>query len=134
MVRILQAFSKYLQIFFRYLLVPVLVSIYFIRLSYPEEGMYRIIYILSISALVGYWTNYFAIKMLFRPKEKTILGFQGVVPANIKTFSQIYGSMPCGQMFDLALASIAQRNGLISNSFCSVKLDAKGNLGVIHHS
>ena len=59
---------------------------------------------------------------------------KGVVPANIKTFSQIYGSMPCGQMFDLALASIAQRHGLIPNSFCSIKLDAKGNLGVIHHS
>ncbi len=59
---------------------------------------------------------------------------KGVVPANIKTFSQIYGSMPCGQMFDLALASIAQRHGLIPNSYCSIKLDAKGNLGVIHHS
>jgi 3-oxoacyl-[acyl-carrier-protein] synthase II len=59
---------------------------------------------------------------------------KGVVPANIKTFSQIYGSMPCGQMFDLALASIAQKHGLISNSFCSVKLDAKGNLGIVHHS
>ena len=82
MVRILQAFSSYLQILFRYLLIPVLVAVYFLRLSHPEEGMYKIIYILSISALVGYWTNYFAIKMLFRPKEKTILGFQGVVPAN----------------------------------------------------
>jgi len=82
MVKILQAFSGDLKIFFRYLLIPVLVAIYFLRLSYPGEGMYAIIYILSISALVGYWTNYFAIKMLFRPKQKTLLGFQGVVPAN----------------------------------------------------
>ena len=59
---------------------------------------------------------------------------KAVDPANIKTFSQIYGSMPCGQMFDLALASIAQRHGLIPNSFCSIKLDAKGNLGIVHHS
>ena len=54
--------------------------------------------------------------------------------SNIKTFSQIYGSMPCGQIFDLALASVAARYGLIPNSYCSIKLDAKGNLGVIHHS
>ena len=84
MVRILQAFSKYLQVFFRYLLVPVLLSVYFLRLSYPEDGMYEIVYILSISALVGYWTNFFAINMLFRPKEKTLLGFQGVVPHLIR--------------------------------------------------
>ena len=70
MVRMLQAFSKYMQIFFRYLLIPVLVSVYVLRLSYPEDGIYKIIYILIISALVGYWTNYFAIKMLFRPKVK----------------------------------------------------------------
>jgi len=53
---------------------------------------------------------------------------------NIKTFSQIYGSMPCGQTFDLAIASVAARYGLIPNSYRSIKLDAKGNLGVIHHS
>jgi 3-oxoacyl-[acyl-carrier-protein] synthase II len=53
---------------------------------------------------------------------------------DIKTFSQIYGSMPCGQMFDLAIASVAARYGLIPNSYCSIKLDAKGNLGVIRHS
>jgi uncharacterized membrane protein YheB (UPF0754 family) len=82
MVKILQAFSGYLKIFFRYLLIPVLAAVYFLKLRHPREGMYEIIYILSISALVGYWTNYFAIKMLFKPKEKTLLGFQGVVPAN----------------------------------------------------
>ncbi|MDX1762338.1 MAG: DUF445 family protein [Christiangramia sp.] len=82
MVKILQAFSGYLKIFFRYLLIPVLAAVYFLKLSHPGEEMYEIIYILSISALVGYWTNYFAIKMLFKPKEKTLLGFQGVVPAN----------------------------------------------------
>ena len=82
MVRMLQAFSNYLKIFFRYILIPVLLAVYFLGLSYPEKEVFNIIYILSISSLVGYWTNYFAIKMLFRPQEKTLLGFQGVVPAN----------------------------------------------------
>ena len=58
----------------------------------------------------------------------------GTDSANIKTFSQIYGSMPSGQMFDLALASVAARYDLIPKSYCSIKLDAESNLGVIHHS
>ncbi|MHC4213216.1 MAG: beta-ketoacyl synthase N-terminal-like domain-containing protein [Planctomycetota bacterium] len=58
----------------------------------------------------------------------------GVDRAKIKTFSQIYGSMPSGQVFDVALGCVAARNGLIPNSYCSVKLSAKGNLGIVHHS
>ena len=58
----------------------------------------------------------------------------GVDRAKIKTFSQIYGSMPSGQVFDVALACVAARNGLIPNSYCSVKLSAKGNLGIVDHS
>ncbi|MCK5515036.1 MAG: DUF445 family protein, partial [Deltaproteobacteria bacterium] len=91
MIRFLEVFSNYLKIFFRYLLVPLLVSVYFLRLSYPEKEMFKIIYILSISSLVGYWTNYLAIKMLFRPKEKTLLGFQGVVPANKNRIAEDLG-------------------------------------------
>ena len=82
MIRILEVFSNYLKIFFRYILIPLLVSVYFLRLNYPEKEMFKIIYILSISSLVGYWTNYLAIKMLFKPKEKTFFGLQGVIPAN----------------------------------------------------
>jgi 3-oxoacyl-[acyl-carrier-protein] synthase II len=57
----------------------------------------------------------------------------GVDREKIKTFSQIYGSMPCGQVFDVALACVAARKGLIPNSYCSVKLSAKGNLGIVSH-
>ena len=91
MIKFLELFSNYLKIFFRYILIPLLVSVYFLRLSYPEKEMFKIIYILSISSLVGYWTNYLAIKMLFRPKEKTLLGFQGVVPANKNRIAEDLG-------------------------------------------
>ena len=91
MIKFLEVFSNYLKIFFRYILIPLLVSVYFLRLSYPEKEMFKIIYILSISSLVGYWTNYLAIKMLFRPKEKTLLGFQGVVPANKNRIAEDLG-------------------------------------------
>lgn len=55
-------------------------------------------------------------------------------PANIKTYSDIYGSLPSGQMFDLALASIAAKNNIIPNEFTSIKIDAKENLSLIKHS
>lgn len=54
-----------------------------------------------------------------------------VDPTCIKMFSQIYGSMPCGQIFDLILGFIAARDGLVPNSFNSIKLDVEGNLGVV---
>ena len=91
MIRILEVFSNYLKIFFRYILIPLLVYVYFLWSRYPEKEMFENIYILGISSLVGYWTNYFAIKMLFRPKEKTLLGFQGVVPANKNRIAEDLG-------------------------------------------
>ena len=59
---------------------------------------------------------------------------RSVDPGRIKSFSMIYGSMPCGQIFDLALASLAARHKLTPSSCCSIKLDANNNIGVIHHS
>ena len=59
--------------------------------------------------------------------------FRSADPGHVKSFSTIYGSMPCGQMFDLALASLAARHGLLPGSYCSIKLDDKNNIGVIHH-
>jgi len=54
-------------------------------------------------------------------------------PARINTFSQIYGSLPSGQLFDLALAAIAARNDIIPPKFTSVKTDRNKNLGLITH-
>lgn len=60
--------------------------------------------------------------------------FRSVDPGRINSFSKIYGSMPCGQTFDLALASLAARHKLAPSSCCSIKLDANNNIGVIHHN
>ena len=60
--------------------------------------------------------------------------FRSVDPGRINSFSMIYGSMPCGQIFDLALASLAARHKLAPSSCCSIKLDANNNIGVIHHN
>jgi len=60
--------------------------------------------------------------------------FRPVDPDRIKSFSMIYGSMPCGQIFDLALASLAARHKLTHSPFCSIKLDTNNNIGIIHHN
>ena len=60
--------------------------------------------------------------------------FRSVDPDRIKSFSTIYGSMPCGQIFDLALASLAAQHGLGPSAYVSIKLDDNNNVGVIHHS
>lgn len=60
--------------------------------------------------------------------------FRSVDSDRIKSFSMIYGSMPCGQMFDLALASLAARHGFGPSDYCSIKLDDNNNVGVIRHS
>ncbi len=52
----------------------------------------------------------------------------------IKTFSTITGSMPSGQMFDVALASLASRNRLLPDRFCSIKANQNQDLGVIYVS
>ncbi|MBP6455620.1 MAG: DUF445 family protein [Chitinophagaceae bacterium] len=55
------------------------------------------IYILPIiSAFIGWFTNYIAIKMLFHPKiEKNILGlkFQGIFPKRQKQFAEKLGTL-----------------------------------------
>ena len=60
--------------------------------------------------------------------------FRSVDLDRVKSFSKIYGSMPCGQIFDLALASLAAQHKLAPSSCCSIKLDANKNIGVIHRS
>ncbi|TQV72253.1 DUF445 family protein [Aliikangiella marina] len=40
------------------------------------------IYILALTANIGYFTNFIAIKMLFKPYYRTALGRQGLIPKN----------------------------------------------------
>ena len=98
-------------------------------------------YINSIS-----WENASGFKL---PKDNTIIvganghrvcghGYNKILHGadgrTIKTFSTITGSIPSGQMFDIALASLAARNGLLPDRFCSIKLNRDQDLGVIYGS
>lgn len=39
-------------------------------------------FVITVAGLVGYFTNFLAIKMLFQPKQGQVLGWQGLVPKN----------------------------------------------------
>lgn len=43
---------------------------------------FRAAFVITVAGLVGYFTNFLAIKMLFRPKHGSVLGWQGLVPKN----------------------------------------------------
>ena len=56
-------------------------------------------------------------------------------PENTVTaYTDVYGSMPCGQAFDVALACIDPEKWRPGSSVCSIKLDCAGNAGLIHVS
>jgi 3-oxoacyl-[acyl-carrier-protein] synthase II len=50
----------------------------------------------------------------------------------VRSFCPVYGSLPAGQMFDLALGAMASKAGLMPGPFCSVKMSASGELGIVH--
>jgi 3-oxoacyl-[acyl-carrier-protein] synthase II len=47
------------------------------------------------------------------------------------TYTPLYGSLPGGQAFDIAIAAIAAEYGLGHDRVCSIKCDAEGNCSVI---
>lgn len=47
-----------------------------------EQLVFRAGFVITVAGLVGYFTNFLAIKMLFQPKHGRVLGWQGLVPKN----------------------------------------------------
>ncbi len=58
---------------------------------FPTIDLLDWLFKISLSGTVGIWTNYFAIKMLFRPKRRTVFGIQGLIPANRKQLAEAIG-------------------------------------------
>lgn len=67
-----------------------------------ELSWINFILIPAISGLIGWFTNWIAVKMLFRPKDKTKILFfniQGVFPKNQATVAQRIGNMVSSELF-----------------------------------
>ncbi len=48
-------------------------------------------FIICMAGIVGYYTNFLAIKMLFQPKQGKVLGWEGLVPKNKTNIAQSLG-------------------------------------------
>ena len=48
---------------------------------FSQYALFNALYIISVSGLIGYGTNYIAIRMLFRPVNKRPIWGQGLIPA-----------------------------------------------------
>lgn len=53
---------------------------------------YQRVYVLSVTGMIGYVTNWLAIKMLFRPRQPRPIWGQGLVPANKLRIAEQFAS------------------------------------------
>ncbi|MDX1495975.1 MAG: DUF445 family protein [Salinisphaeraceae bacterium] len=68
---------------FRLWLLGTTVLFGIVRAVLPEENVWiHSIFIVLMAGMVGYFTNYLAIRMLFQPKQGKVLGWEGLVPKN----------------------------------------------------
>ncbi len=68
-------------------------------------------FVIAIAGLVGYFTNYLAIKMLFQPKRGQVFGWRGLVPQNQPQIARSLGENVQQQLLspDVILAYIRDR-------------------------
>jgi len=76
----MQLLIKPLRLFFA-VCAPILFIASAIAQSYlPEATWPAIAFAILLASIVGFYTNFIAIKMLFRPSKPTIFGRQGLIP------------------------------------------------------
>jgi len=94
-------FSNILSLFFK-LLLPVAIILFIIRffiyfkyinIDNISNEVLKITFTILLSAIIGYWTNFMAIKMLFKPQEPKLFGLvQGVIPRNKQQLAEGIGN------------------------------------------
>ena len=93
--------TKTFKIFFRFVAPAVLVLLYVLKtLVLPDKRPLEIMYTISLSACMGYFTNFIAIKMLFRPKKETFFKRQGVIPKNQEILAKSLGEGISSNFFE----------------------------------
>ncbi len=89
-----------LRTFFRFV-TPVIFVVSFILKTYlyPDFSAIQYLYIIVLASMVGYFTNFIAIKMLFHPRKKTVFGRQGLIPRNQEKIAALLGENISDQFF-----------------------------------
>ena len=115
--------TKAFKIFFRFVVPAVLVLLYFLKtLVLPEKRPLEIMYTISLSACMGYFTNFIAIKMLFRPKKETFFKRQGVIPKNQEILAKSFGEGISSNFFEANdLTNYITENHVVENLITQIK-------------
>jgi len=75
------------------------------------------IFKVSLSGTVGIWTNYFAIKMLFRPLNRTAFGRQGLIPARRDEISEAIASAVSEELLNAdTIINYIEENDLVGKA------------------
>ena len=119
-----------LRFFFKFILpVCLLVVIGFKIATSPDVGWFAFIpldyldiaYKVILSSMVGYFTNFLAITMLFKPKERSRHGIQGLIPGNQDEIAERLGDGISENFFNSKdLIQYIQRNDLIASSIAGI--------------
>ncbi|BDA77739.1 UPF0754 membrane protein [Leptospira kobayashii] len=78
----------------------------------PDNIWIDACFVILMAGVVGYFTNFLAIKMLFQPKAGKVLGWEGLVPKNKPKIAKSLGESIQNNLLhpDIILAYIYERN------------------------
>ena len=129
---------KALRIVFKFIVPPCLVLVLISRsLATNESGIISyslfpyldITFKILLSSMVGYFTNYLAITMLFKPKDKTRHGIQGLIPRNQEQIAASLGDGISDNFFNPAdLKTYISENNIVDESISALERYAIRNL------
>ncbi len=126
----MKRFIAIAKFIFRFIIPFCLIPVFIFRyLSLPESGVlsphlyvyFDMAYKILLSSMVGYFTNFLAIIMLFKPKNKTRHGIQGLIPRNQDSIADRLGSGIADNFFNPKdMIDYIKRNDLIADSISSL--------------
>lgn len=88
------------RFYFQFVNPALLVLLYVLKTYYfPGTEFLHNIYVIILSSMVGYYTNFIAIKMLFRPKKVTFFGRHGLIPHNQDNIARSFGKSIASNFF-----------------------------------
>ncbi len=99
------------------IVLPLLTLCSGILLNFYTNNWIDWIFKVALSGTVGIGTNYIAIKMLFRPHEKTALGRQGLIPARRNDIADGIATAVSEQLLDTdSILTYLEENNLIQKA------------------
>lgn len=76
----MKSLIDYLRIFFAFVVPALLAASALAEYYWPDALWPARFFAILLASMVGYYTNFIAIKMLFRPQKPSIFGRQGLIP------------------------------------------------------